>query len=154
MPGSGRGKGFSNGQGSYARAIGGVVGDEAEDHLEGVGAVVVVGFWEVAQLVDELRLVPAEPYDPVLYVRLHFGDAQDFIGIGADALDRQVQSPLRAFFDDPILEQFLKLDLLDPGQSECDQRGKSEINNHGCRIHRPGGFPVPLLPKECLNVRW
>ena len=41
------------------------MGDEGEDHLEGVGAIVVIGFWEVAQLVDELCLVPAESDDAV-----------------------------------------------------------------------------------------
>jgi len=52
-----------------------VVGDEAEDHFEGVGAVVVIGFREVAELVDELGVPAPEPDDPVLDVRLHFGDA-------------------------------------------------------------------------------
>lgn len=95
-----------------------MVGDEGEDHFEGVGSVIVVGFREVAELIDELRLASPETDSPVLDVRLHFGDAQDFIRIGADAFHRQVQSPLGALFNDPILEQFLKLDLLDPRQGE------------------------------------
>ena len=69
-----------------------MVGDEAEDHFEGVGAIVVVGFREVAQLVDQLRLVPPEADDAVFYMRLHFGDAKHLIAVGTDALDRQVES--------------------------------------------------------------
>ena len=64
------------------------MGDKGEHHFEGVGAVVVVGFREVAQLVDELGLVTAEPDDPVLDVRLHLRDAQHFITVGTNALDR------------------------------------------------------------------
>ena len=45
------------------------MGDEGEDHFEGVGTVVVIGFREVAELVDKLSVTSAEPYDPVLDVR-------------------------------------------------------------------------------------
>ena len=48
-----------------------MVGDEAEDHFEGVGAVIVIGFREVFELVEELGVPAAESDNPILDVRLH-----------------------------------------------------------------------------------
>ena len=78
----------------------------------------MIGFREVAQLVDQLRLVPAKSDNAVLDVRLHFGNTQHFIRIGADTLDGKIQSTLGTLFNDEIFEQFLKLDLFNPRQCE------------------------------------
>ena len=78
-------------------------------HMQGIGAVVVVGFREMAQLADERRLFAVQLDQTVRHMRLQGLDAQHLVAVRADRA-RGDRDALRGAAADKFgAEKFLKL---------------------------------------------